>query len=322
MDLEDSDLSETQILRLRRVLRDLSLPDLYRLAEDYEVEVPSEVDIFAKIDELLDSLSLAAKKELLSKYGDAGKVSTYLYIAKEDTPKIEVVFQKAKALLGTKAESQFFENYPYYEETEADLTKKTLKIRFHYLKGAIFTLDKSGKREEHRLLHQGVVVYRPKCKILEVRVPHKSMADKMAARIPVHLELAPFLRLSLMDEELIRAFVDWISSLNSATIQLPISDVAGSLRITAKKGMDLRTAGRYNEELRHGRLRSGHVTILWNADNWTNFRIFFRDCHIRYTLFSSEEDIGHVIDAIEKIVGGYRFAKPDKLLKEFFGKEN
>jgi hypothetical protein len=318
----NSDLSETQIQRLRRVLRDLSLPDLYRLATDYEVEVPSEIDVFAKVDELLDSLSSDAKKELLSKYGDAGKVSTYLYVSKEDTPEIGVVFPKAKTLLSMTAESQFFENYPYYDETEIDHMSKTVKIRFHYLKGAISTIEKSGKREEHRLLHQGVVVYRPKRKILEVRVPDKSMADKMAIRIPVHLQLAPFLRLSLMDEELIRAFVDWISSLNSATIQLPISDVAGSLRITAKKGMDLRTAGRYNEELRHGRLRGGHVTIIWNTDHKINFRIFFRDCHIRYTLFTSENDIEFALDAIEKIVGGYRFAKPDKLLKEFFGKKD
>jgi hypothetical protein len=49
----NSNLSETQFERLRRVLRDLSLPDLYRLAADFEVEVPSEIDVFAKIDELL-----------------------------------------------------------------------------------------------------------------------------------------------------------------------------------------------------------------------------------------------------------------------------
>jgi hypothetical protein len=259
---------------------------------------------------------------LLSKYGDAGKVSTYLFLSKENSPEIETVFPRAKTLLGTKTESQFIESYPYYDEVEVDHMSKTVKVRFHYLKGAISTIEKSGKREEHRLLHQGVVVYRPKRKILEIRVPDKSMADKMAVRIPIHLHLAPFVRLSLMDEELIRAFVDWISSLNSATIQLPISDVAGSLRITAKRGIDLRTAGRYNEELRHGRLRGGHVTIAVDADHKINFRIFFRDCHIRYTLFTSEDDIEFALDAIEKIVGGYRFAKPDRLLKEFFGKKD
>jgi len=125
-----------------------------------------------------------------------------------------------------------------------------------------------------------------------------------------------------MDETLIKGFVDWISSLNSATIELPISDVAGSLRITAKKGMDLRTAERFHEELKYGRLRGGHVTIERNKSHIVNFRIYFRDCHIKCTLFTSESGIGYVVNAIEQIAEGYKFAKPDKILSEFFEKED
>ena len=323
LDASNSDLSEKQIFRLRGVLKDISIPHLYRLAEKYGVEIPSDAaDIFAMIDGFLDNLSLEAKKEILAEYGDAGRKSTYIFISEEKTPPIQTVFQKARTLLDIEPDSPFWENYPYYDEVDVDHLNRTLRIRFHYLKGTIFTLDRSGGQREHRLYHSGVVVYRPECKLLEVRVPHKSMGVKMAIRIPVHLGLKPFITLNLMNKELIRAFVDWISSLNSATIQLPISDVAGSLRITARRGMDLRTAARYTEELKYGRLRSGHVTIELSKRHLVNFRIFFRDCHIKYTLFTSEEGIGYIIDAMEKIAEGYKFAKPDRMLKEFFEKKD
>lgn len=323
MEDSDSDLSERQFFRLREILKDMSIPLLRRFAEKYEVEIPFEaLDIFTMVDAFLDGLSSEAKKRILAEYGDAGRKSTYIFISKEKTPQIQTVFQKARALLKIELESQFWEHYPYYDEVDVDHASRTLKIRFHYLKGTISTLDESGRQREHHLHHSGVIVYRPESKILEVRVRHKSMANKMAVRIPVHLGLGPFTSLNLMDEALIRAFVNWISSLNSATIELPISDVAGSLRITARKGMDLRTAGRFNEELKYGRLRGGHVTIERNKDHKTNFRIYFRDCHIKYTLFTSEEEIGYVIEAVEKIADGYKFAKPDKVLTQFFEKEN
>ena len=307
------------------MLKDASLSFLYGLAEKYEVEIPLDApDIFERTDALVDSLSLEAKKELLSEYGDAGKTSTYLYITKNGTPPIKEVFQKAQALPRIEHESLFWKNFPYYDEVEADYRTKTLKIRFHYLKGTIFTLDESGEQREHHLYNSGVVVYRPECKILEVRIKagHKSMADKMRLRIPVALGLKPFVSLNLMDEKLIETFVDWISSLNSATIQLPISDVAGSLRITAKRGMDLRTAERYSKELKNGRLRGAHVTIERDEGHRVNFRIYFRNCHVTYTLFTREQDIRYVVDAIEKVAEGYEFVKPDRILEDYFEKEN
>ena len=325
INLENTELSERQILRLQNVLRDTSFSFLHRLAEKYEAEIPLDApDIFETVNALVDNLSLEAKKELLSEYGDAGKTSTYLYIAENGTPPIKDVFQRAQALTRIEHESLFWKNFPYYDEAEVDYATKTLKIRFHYLRGTIFTLDESGEQREHHLYNSGVVVYRPECKILEVRIKagHKSMADKMKLRIPVVLGLEPFVSLNLMDEKSIAAFVDWISSLNSATIQLPISDVAGSLRITAKRGMDLRTAERYNRELKHGRLRGAHVTIDRDEDQRVNFRIYFRNCHITYTLFTREQDIGYVVGAIEKVAEGYEFVKPYRILEDYFEKED
>lgn len=321
----NSDLSEKQILRLRNVLKDTSLSFLHKLAEKYGVEIPFDTPgIYEIAVVLVNNLSLKAKKELLSEYGDAGKISTYLYITENKTPPIKDVFQKAQALTRIEHELPFQENFPYCDEAELDYPSKTIRIRFHYLRGLIFTLDKNGEQREHRLYHSGVVIYRPECKILEVRIKagHKSVADKMRVRVPVALGLEPFISLNLMDEKLIGTFVVWISSLNSATIELPISDVAGSLRITAKRGLDLRTAERYTRELKQGRLRGAHVTIDRGEDHRTNFRIYFRNCHLTYTLFTREKDIGYVVDAIEKVVEGYKFVKPYRLLEDYFEKKD
>ena len=324
MESPASELTERQLSRLRAVLSELSVPHLHRLAQEYGVEIPLDApDIFSSIDILLDELSLDYKKKILGEYGDAGRKSTYIFISEKKTPPIQNVFPKAQVLLKEKPESELWEHHAYYDEVEVDHLTRTIKIRFHYLKGVISTLDEAGRQREHRLIHSGVTVYRPGTKILEIRVPHKSMAIRMAIKIPTQLGLSPFISLDLMGEELIKAFVDWISSLNSATIELPISDVAGSIKITARKGMDLKTSEKFYDELKHGRLRGGHVTIeRSSALGGTNFRIFFRDCHIKYTLFTSEEEIAYVIDALEKIAEGYRFDKPDKILTDFLGKKD
>ena len=323
METSASDLTQREYFRLRDILRDMSIPLLHRFAEKYDVEIPYDAsDIFTMVDAFVDGLSHEAKRRILAEYGDAGRKSTYIFVSREKTPPIKDVLQKANALMKIESESQFWENYPYYDEVDVDHINRTLKIRFHYLKGIIYTLDESGKQREQRLHHSAVIVYRPESRILEIRARHKSMASKIALRIAVHLGLAPFVSLNLMDKKLIRAFVDWISSLNSATIELPISDVAGSIRITARRGLDLRSAERFSEELRYGRLRGGHVTIEPDEGQRINFRIFFRDCHVKYTLFTSEEEISYVLDAIEKIAEGHKFVKPDRVLEEFFEKEN
>jgi hypothetical protein len=296
---------------------------LYSLADKYEVEIPPEaVDIYTIVDSFVDELSLEAKREILSQYGDAGRVSSFIFVTKEKTPPIQTIFAKARTLMNIKPESKFWENYPYYDDVEIDHATRTLRIRFHYLLGLISLIDeRTGRPKEHRQYWRGMIVYRPESKVLEIRVKHRSMAAKMSARIPAHLGLEPFYSLNLMDEKMNKKFVEWISSLNSATIELPLSEVSGSLIITARKGMDLRTAKRYNEELKYGRLRHGHVTIQTEDKHKINFHIYFRNCHIKYTLLTSETDIEYVINALEKISEGYMFARPERILTEYFGKK-
>lgn len=323
LEASSSDLSEKDTFRLRNTLMVMPIQVLYLLADKYGVEIPFEsVGIHAIVDSFLDELSLEAKKEILSQYGDAGRVSSFVFVTKENVPEIQSALPKAKALLDIKPESELWESYPYYDEVEIDHATRTLRIRFHYLLGVFSYIDESTRTPKvYRHYWRGVVVYRPNRKILEIRVKHRSMATKMSARIPTYLGLEPFYSINLMDERLNKKFVDWISSLNSATIELPLSDISGSIIITARKGMDLRTAEKYHQELKHGRLRHGHVTIRPDDDHKINFHIYFRNCHIKYTLLTSETDIEYVINALENISEGSMVEKAEKLLTEYFGKQ-
>jgi hypothetical protein len=296
---------------------------LYLLANKYGVEIPSEaVGTHDIVDGFLDELSLEDRKEILSQYGDAGRVSSFVFVTKEKVPQIQSILPKARALLDIKPESDLWESYPYYDEVEVDHTTRTLRVRFHYLLGSVFYIDETTKTPKmFRQYWRGVVVYRPDRKVMEIRVKHRSMASKMSARIPTYLGLEPFFSVNLMDEKLNRKFIEWINSLNSATIELPISEVSGSIIITARKGMDLRTAEKYHQELKHGRLRHGHITIKPDDNRKINFHIYFRNCHMKYTLLTSETDIDYVIDALERITGGGIVDRSEKLLTEYFGKE-
>lgn len=323
MEGSNSDLPEREVFRLRRTLFRMPIQMLYRLADAYKVEIPFDSDSFTVVNSFIDELSFEAKKEILSQYGDAGRQSSFIFISGEKTPSIQTVFKKARELLEIKPESQYREKYPYYDDVEVDHATRTLRIRFHYLLGSIAYIDEeTGMPKEHRNYWRGVVVYTPECRVFEVRAKHRSMARMMSARVAAYLGLKPFVSLNLVHEKMNRSFIEWISSLNSATIELPIAErVSGSLIITARSGMDLRTAKRYNEELRHGRLRHGHVTIEPEKDHKINFHIYFRDCHIKYTLFSSEADIKYIVTALEKICEGYEFGKPERILTEYFEKE-
>lgn len=316
---EPSDVSEKDERRLRSALMSMSMQMLYSLADQYNVEIPFDApDTFSIVDGFLAELDLEAKKEILSKFGDAGKVSTFVFYTKEVTPTINEVYTKARLLLELKPESQVWEKHPYFDDVEIDAITNSLRIRFHYLLGSFTYFDEAtGKPNIFRHFWKGVVVYRPKSKFLEVRVRHRSIARTLSARVPAYLGLNPFYAVDLIDENANRKFIEWISSLNSATIQLPISEVSGSLVITARKGIDLRTAKRYNEELKYGRLRHGHVTIK-NGEEKINFHIHFKNCHVIYTLLTSEKDIDYVINALDKIYEGIEFDRSEKLLTDFF----
>ena len=316
-------LSEVDVFRLKAMLREMSIHDLYQLATEYQVEIPIEaLDIISIVDALVEELKPDQQKDLLKRYGDAGRKSTYLYISKGMTPSPFQIYNKANELLFIKNDSLIWENYPYYDEVEIDNLNDALKIRFHYLHGSTVTLDENAKQHEQRFKFNGVAVFRKNSRILELRAKHKGIADKIATNTPEQIGLAPYTTINLMDEKLITSFVEWIKSLNSANIELASSDaIAGSLRITARRGMDLKTAEKFSEELKNGQLQGGHVTID-HEQRRVNFRINFRDCHITYTLFTSEPDITYVLQAIEKIMEGFNFDKPKRLLDEFFNKPN
>ena len=321
--MEDSEprLTEEQDFRLRKALKEMPSHVLHQLADKYEVEIsPEAMDIYEIVDSFVDEASIAAKREILSQYGDAGKASSFVFMSREKTPLIQTVFPRAKTLKDYKPESQLWESYPYFDEVEVDHLTRTLRIRFHYLRGSIPLIDEStGRPKQFRQYWTGVIVYRPESKMLEIRTKHPSMARKLSARIPASLGLEPFYSPNLMDRKMNERFIEWIKSLNSATIELPITEISGSLVITARKGMDLRTAKRYQDELKYGRLRHGHVTIEPEDRGKINFHIYFRNCHIKYTLLTSESDIDYVVDALERIFEGHEFEKPEALLK-YLGK--
>ena len=298
----------------------MSVFQLQHLAEKFGVDIPFDaIDLYSISSSFLDGLTEEQQKIILNEYGDAGRKPTYIFISKKKAPPIQDIINKTKELIKIEPESKFLEYSIYFDEMQIDPSNTSLRIRFHYLGRTIYTLDESGRQREQRLQHSGVAIYRANSRLLEVRVKHKSIAKKFSLNFPTYLGLEPYYSLNFVSEKLIKPFVSWISSLNSAMIELAISEVAGSLRITARKGVDLRTAAKFHQELKSGRLKGGHVTIQHNKSK-INFRMHFRDCHIKYTLFTSEEEIKYILDAVEKIAEGYEFAKPDKTLKEFFRK--
>jgi hypothetical protein len=318
-----SDLSEREKLRLQDALAHMPEKMLYELADKYDLNIDFDaLDNYSMAESLLSQLSVEMKKEILTKYGDAGKVSTFILCSRGMNPELNRVKPQALDLLKVNPSMGSLEKYPYFDEVEVDNEARLLKIRFHYLLGAHTFYDElTGKPKIQRHFWRGVIVYRPNSRFLEIRTKHGSISRLLAVRVPVQLGLAPHYPIDLMEPKVNKKFVEWISSLNSATIQLPLSEVSGSLIISARKGMDLRTAKRYNEELKYGRLKHGHVTIKRSDEEIINFHIYFRTCHIIYTLLTSEEDIDFILQALEKISEGSVFDRPERLLVDFFNKE-
>lgn len=129
-------ISQSDLYRLKEVLRDMPLHGLYELAAEYQVKIPFEAkDIFSTVEGLVDALSPSQQLDLLKKYGDAGRPSTYLFMSEEKTPLPFQIYRKANDLLFIKNESSMWENYPYFYNVENDNENDALKIRFHYLHG-------------------------------------------------------------------------------------------------------------------------------------------------------------------------------------------
>lgn len=321
--MENSDYSRTRVLRFRRMIRRMPLSLVHKLADKNNVDIPFDIsDPFRISNILLDELSDKTIEEVLERYGDAGKPSSYFFICKGKTSPLEMLTKRSNEIISLEPESKTWEHYPYFEEVKVHNLTKTFRIRFHYFKGAYTYLDvETGTIREHRLVYPGVVIYRPQRSILEIRTKHRSIARKVANRTAAYLGLQSFYSLNLLEEKYIKKFIDWIHSLNNARIELPIIEATGSLILTARRGKDLRTLKRFHDELRRGRLRGGHVTIEREDERQINFNVYFRGCHLWFTSFCEESDIEFVVDALEKIMEGYEFGVPERLLTEFFKKE-
>lgn len=313
-------ISKFDLYRLKKVLRDMPLQKVRELATEYQVEIPIEAnDSSAAVGTLVKALNPTQQLELLKRYGDAGKRSTYLCFCKEKIPSPFKIQDKANSMIFIDDGSPIIENQPYFYQAKTDNDNDALKLRFYYFHDTIMIVDENNNEREVRPKHFGVAVYREDNHILEVRIKHKRMADKIATDTPIQLGLTSFLSINLMDEKLIQPFVDWALSLNSANIELyRTEEVAGSIHIAARKGMSLKNTTKLNKELQEGQLQGGHVTIE-HEETKVNFRINFSDCHVSYTLFTVEPDITCVVKAIEKIMEGHQFDKQTELLK-FFGK--
>jgi hypothetical protein len=308
------------LYRLKKALKSMPISGVYGLATEFHVTIPYETNsVVSTVEGLLNALNVNQQYALLKKYGDAGKPSTYLYMCREKIPDPAQIYNKAKNLESIKHEASQQENYPYFYQVETD--DNALKLRFYYFQWSIMVVDEDDNEREIRPKYYGVAIYRKGSYLLEVRTKHKGMANKIATNTPVQLGLESFPSISLMDTKIVNSFVTWVQSLNSANIELPSTEKIAAVRMTARKGTNLRTIAKFTKELSDGQLQGGHITIT-NGETNINFRIKFRDCHITYTLFTGEPDITCVINVIEKIMGEYTFDKPQKLLKEFFNKQD
>jgi hypothetical protein len=316
-------LSENKIrLFMRTVERAVrSSPDLiYKIAKDNDVDIPFELSSPSELAEFfLKELPDYVKQNIIDIYGDAGNVLSYFFTFGDEIPSLADLRNKSMRIHSLKEESDVLEDVPYFDEVEVHETTQTLRIRFHYYKGRTYLLDDETKTiKEFRRAFYGVVIYRPKRKLIEARAKHLDLARKAAQRTATTLGMEVPVTLDFRKQECIKSFLDWIRSLNNARIEFPIREAKSSLIISARTGIDLKKLKEFKDALEHGRLRGGHATVQRNKGEQINFRIFFRDCRTYFTSFCTESDIDFVTDAIEKITEGHKFVMPKGLLEQFF----
>lgn len=317
--LPEYPLSKSQDRLFRRAIRTMPVGLRFKIAEQYEIEVPSDMNVYEMTQFIIEELSDNAKKEVVSIYGDAGKSICHYFSCEETIPDLQTLQNNAKAIFYPQEEERLgLEHFPYFSDIEIHRSSKTLRIRFHYIRGIYSYFDEeTGSIKEQRRVFPGVIVFRPNTSILEVRTKHFSMARKVAVRT-ARMKLQPFFPVDLREEKYIKKFLDWIYSLNNARIDLPIRDTRSSIIIAARHGRDLRKLQEFRKELKRGRLRGGHVTIEKEKGYMIRFNIFFKPCHTWFTFFSRDDDIELVVRALERIMEGYEFVSPDKLLEEYF----
>jgi hypothetical protein len=293
---------------------------IYKIAEGNDIDIPFELGSPSELSEiLLKELPNYVILDIVDKYGDAGNVLSYYFTFGDRIRQLEDLKKESIKIRSLKEESDVLEDVPYFDEVKVHPTTQTLRVRFHYYKGRTFLLDEETKTiRQFRKAFYGVVIFRPDRKLVEVRAKHMDLARKAAQRTTTVLGMEVPVTLDFRKQECIRRFLDWIRSLNNARIEFPIREAKSSLIINARSGIDLKKLQEFRDALEHGKLRGGHATVEKNKGEEINFRIFFRDCRVYFTSFSTETDIDFVTDAIEKIAGGYKFVIPKGLLEKFF----
>jgi hypothetical protein len=291
---------------------------LNRIAANLGIDIPPEMGSFEIPAFLIDELTDEQKNAIIETYGDAGKPVSHFYVCETPIPDLDILQENAKLIFYPQGlERKGLEHFPYFNDVEIHIPTNTLRIRFDYIKGVYSFFDETTESfKELRQTFAGTIVFRPKSSVLEVRAKHASMARKVAIRT-ARMKLPPFFPMSLREQKYINRFLDWIYSLNNARIDLPISDLRRSMTIVARRGRDLRQLNDFNREMRLGRLRGGHVTIEKSKNHFVKFNIFFKPCHAWFTSYSTNKDIEFVVSALEKIVEGYEFAHPERLLDYF-----
>jgi hypothetical protein len=300
---------------LRRTIRSMDNEMLSKTASRYEIDIPMEMDFYEATQYLFDELTVEQKKEIVTDYGDAGKPISHFFVCDGTIPDLITLKNNSRAMFYPQEEERAgLEHFPYFGDVVIHEATNTLRIRFDYIKGVYSFFDEElNSIRELRRTFSGVMVFRPNSSLLEVRAKHPSMARKVVVRT-ARMKLQPFFSLSLKEGLYINRFLDWIYSLNNARIDLPRSDSRSSITIIARHGRDLRKINEFQGDLKRGVLRGGHVTIEREKGLFVKFNMFFKPCHLYFTSFSTNEDIEFVANAMEKIVEGYRFARPEKLL--------
>ncbi len=310
------DYSKTRDLLLKRTIRSMKLQLLMEVAGEYNLKVPWEMDSYETAQYLIDNLSGMAKNEIIERYGDAGKPLSHFFALKEPAPDLEVLKKNAAAMFYPQQQAKKgLEDFPYFNEIETHKSTNSLRIRFQYIKGIQpYFDDESGTIKELRRLFPGCIIIRPHNSLLEIRTTHASMARKVAVKT-ARMELPPCLTLDLTESRYMDKFLDWIYSLNNGKIDLPPTDSRSSVSMSARRGRNLLQTRGFLDELNHGQLRGGHVTIEEKKDSFTKFSIIFKPCHIHFTSYSSNTEIESIVSALQKIVEGYEFVSTETLLK-------
>jgi len=316
--MADIEISETEAQTFLRIVRDMPPHMIYGIIHYYDIDVPFELGLTELPAFLFDELEPEVRKKIIDDYAYAGKALCHFFSFDKQAPPLLELMKKSKSIISLKKEGTF-ENVPYFDKSQVHEPTQTFRIRFHYYKGRSYFLDKSAQTmKEYLPVYPGVVIFKPGRKLVEVRAKYRSVSRHAATNASVAWGMQAPYSLNLAEEESVQKFLNWINSLNNARFEFDVRRVLSSLSMSSRGRTDLRRTDVFKKYSQEGRLRGGHVTIISEEKRAIRFRIFFKNCRVYFTSFSSEDDIAIVREALEKIMEGYKFEIPKKILTDYF----